>query len=143
MVTHPVREAGPDVGAGPGEAVAVDEGAVVDEGAAVDEVGVVVAPAKVIRLTSMVEAIVEEMHSQPFDQTSRARIRGMYRDALVEVGSALSDPLLDELARLQPGARLSSDDELRVDIALLSGWLRGLRFGLAAAAVPFTLRDED
>lgn len=140
MVTHGVRETGPDAGAGPGEAAVVDEGAVVD---VVGIVGVVVAPAKVIRLTSMVDAIVEEMHNQPFDRTSRARIRVMYRDALVEVGSALSDPLLEELARLQPGARLSSDDELRVDIAQLSGWLRGLRFGLAAAEVPFTLRDED
>jgi hypothetical protein len=90
-----------------------------------------------------VDAIVEEMHARPFDGASRARIRVMYRDALVEVGSALSDPLLEELARLQPGSGLSSDDELRVDIALLSGWLRGLRFGLAAAEVPFTLRDRD
>ncbi len=107
------------------------------------DLGEVVAPAKVLRLTTMVDAIVEEMHVEPFDGPCRARIRVMYRDALVEVGSALSDPLLDELARLQPGSKLSSDDELRVDIALLSGWLRGLRFGLATAEVPFTLRDQD
>lgn len=113
------------------------------DSATATEIGEVVAPAKVIRLTTMVDAIVQEIHNQPFDGASRARIRVMYRDALVEVGSALSDPLLDELARLQPGSTLSSDDELRVDIALLSGWLRGLRFGLAAAEVPFSLRDKD
>lgn len=106
------------------------------------EMAEVVAPAKVIRLTTMVDAIVEEMHRQPFDGATRARIQVLYRDALVEVGSALSDPLLEELSRLQPGSQLSSDDELRVSIALLSGWLRGLRFGLAAAEVPYTLRDE-
>lgn len=103
----------------------------------------VVAPAKVLRLTTMMEAIVEELHTEPLDDATRTRVRVMYRDALIEVGSALSDALLDELARLQPDSTLSSDDELRVDIALLSGWLRGLRFGLAAAEVPFTLRNEE
>lgn len=102
--------------------------------------GEVVAPRKVLRLATMVDAIVEELHAQPLDGASRARIRLMYRDALVEVGSTLSDPLLDELARLQPALRRSSDDELRIDISLLAGWLRGLRFGLATAEVPYVLK---
>ena len=29
--------------------------------------------------------------------------------------------------------------EMRIDIALLAGWLRGLRYGLAAAEVPYDL----
>lgn len=99
----------------------------------------VVAPGKVLRLATMVDAIVEELHAQPVDGASRARIRLMYRDALIEVGSTLSDPLLEELARLQPVMRVTSDDELRIDIAQLAGWLRGLRFGLEAAEVPFEL----
>ncbi len=105
--------------------------------------GEVVAPRKVLRLAAMVDAIVEELHAQPLGGASRARIRRMYRDALVEVGSSLSDPLLDELARLQPDLRQCSDDELRIDIALLAGWLRGLRFGLATAEVAYVLEPSD
>ncbi len=99
----------------------------------------VVAPAKVLRLATMVEAIVGELHDRPVDGASRARIRCMYRDALVEVGSTLSDALLDELSRLQPEICEASDDELRIDIALLAGWLRGLRYGLATNEVPYRL----
>lgn len=99
----------------------------------------VVAPGKVVRLAAMVDAIVLELHQGPVDGATRARIRCMYRDALVEVGSSLADPLLEELARLQPVACHDSDDELRIDIALLAGWLRGLRYGLAAAEVPYDL----
>ena len=100
--------------------------------------GEVLAPAKVLRLATMVDALVAELHAEP-DSVGLTRIRVLYRDALVEVGSTLSDPLLEELARLQPSVQVSSDDELRIDIVQLAGWLRGLRFGLAAAEVPFEL----
>lgn len=103
--------------------------------------GDVVAPGKVLRLATMIDAIVEELHDRPVDGANRARIQIMYRDALVEIGSTLSDPLLEELARLQPTKGVSSDDELRIDITLLAGWLRGLRSGLAAAQVPYVLRS--
>lgn len=105
--------------------------------------GDVVAPGKVLRLATMIDAIVEELHARPVDGASRARIHIMYRDALVEIGSTLSDSLLEELARLQPTTGVSSDDELRIDITLLAGWLRGLRSGLAAAQVPYELRSPD
>jgi len=97
------------------------------------ELEVVIAPVKAMRLSDMVDAIVEELHSSPLDSATRARVRLLYRDALIEVGSTLSDPLLEELARLHPGCEADSDDELRIDIVLLSGWLHGLRFGLAVA----------
>lgn len=97
------------------------------------ELEVVISPVKAMRLADMVDAIVEELHAKPLDGATRARVRLLYRDALVEVGSTLSDPLLEELARLHPGCEAESDDELRIDIVLLSGWLHGLRFGLAVA----------
>ncbi|MFZ6002867.1 MAG: proteasome activator [Actinomycetota bacterium] len=99
----------------------------------------VVAPAKVLRLATMIDSIVEELRSRPVDGDTRARVRIMYRDVLVEVGSTLSDPLLEELARFHPSARATTDDVLRVDLVLLAGWLRGLRDGLAAAEVPYDL----
>ena len=99
----------------------------------------VVAPAKVLRLATMVDAIVVELHESSGDSAARARVRCMFRDALVEVGSTLADPLLEELARLQPVICHASDDELRIDVAMLAGWLRGLRFGLETAEVPYEL----
>lgn len=101
----------------------------------------VVAPGKALRLAAMVDAIVEELHGECLDEASKARVRLMYEKALIEVGSTLSDPLLEELARLQPSLCAASDDELRVDIVLLAGWLHGLRFGLAVAEVPYSLRS--
>lgn len=97
------------------------------------ELELVMAPVKAMRLADMVDAIVAELHASPLDGATRARVRLLYRDALVEVGSTLSDPLLEELARLHPGCEAESDDELRIDIVLLSGWLHGLRSALAAA----------
>lgn len=102
----------------------------------------VLAPAKVLRLATMIDSIVEELRSRPVDGETRARVRVMYGDFLIEVGSALSDPLLEELARFHPSAGATTDDVLRVDLVLLAGWLRGLRDGLAAAEVPYDLSAQ-
>ncbi len=111
--------------------------------AAPDEASLVVlAPAKVVRLAEMVDAIVDELHDEPVDGATRARLRQLYRAALVEVGSTLSDPLLDELSHLQPSSAVASDDDLRVAVAQLAGWLRGLRAGLATGDVAFILRGQ-
>lgn len=103
---------------------------------------VVLAPAKVMRLAAMVDAIVDELHDEPVDVATRARLRQLYRAALVEVGSTLSDPLLDELSHLQPSSDVVTDDDLRVAVAQLAGWLRGLRAGLATGDVAFILRGD-
>lgn len=99
----------------------------------------VLAPGKVLRLGAMVDAIVDELRTAPLDEATRAQIRRLYRDALVEIGSTLSDPLLEELAGLQTATRLGSDAELRIVVAQLAGWLHGLCEGLAAGDVPFVL----
>lgn len=103
---------------------------------------VVLAPAKVVRLAEMIDAITDELHDEPIDRAARARLRDLYRVVLVEVGSTLSDPLLDELAHLQQSPEVGSDDEMRVVVAQLAGWLRGLRAGLATGDVPFVLSRE-
>jgi len=99
----------------------------------------VLAPGKVLRLGAMVDAIVDELRASPLDEATRAQIRRLYRDALVEVGSTLSDPLLEELAGLQSAPALGSDAELRIVVAQLAGWLHGLCEGMAAGDVPYVL----
>jgi hypothetical protein len=103
----------------------------------------VLSPGKVVRLGAMVDAIVEELHDGPVDSAARTRVRDLYRTALIEVGSTLSDPLLDELAHLQPAHHVDSDDDLRIVVAQLAGWIHGLRDGMASGAVPFMLPAAD
>lgn len=100
---------------------------------------VVLAPGKVVRLSAMVDAIVDELHEECFDPAVRERVRQMYHDALVEVGSTLSDPLLSELAHLQRSTGAASDDDLRIIVVQLAGWLRGLCNGMAAGDVTIVL----
>lgn len=99
----------------------------------------VLSPGKVVRLGAMVDAIVEELHDGPFDGAARIRVRQLYRTALIEVGSTLSDPLLHELAHLQHPDQTISDDDLRISVAQLAGWIHGLRDGMASGVVPFVL----
>lgn len=102
----------------------------------------VLSPGKIVRLGAMVDAIVEELHDGPFDGAARTRVRQLYRTALIEVGSTLSDPLLHELAHLQHPDLASSDDDLRISVAQLAGWIHGLRDGMASGVVPFVLPTQ-
>ena len=104
-----------------------------------DPSGEVVAPAKILRLTAMVDALVDELHLTPVAAPDADGLWGRYDTILIEVGSALSDPLLEELARLVSSASRRSPDQLHVAVAQLAGWLHGLASGLATAQVPFLL----
>ena len=61
----------------------------------------VVAPGKALRLADMIDVLVKEIHEAPIDEEARIRFLGLYHATLVEVGSTLSDALLEEFARLQ------------------------------------------
>ena len=98
--------------------------------AADDEI--VVAPGKAVRLADMIDALVDELHTAAIDDEARARFLMLYRAALVEVGSTLSDALLTELARVQTVSvtDCASCDELRVAMTQLAGWLAGWLHGV-------------
>jgi len=87
----------------------------------------------------MVDALVAELHLTPVDADGAHQLWDSYDTILIEVGSALSDPLLEELARLVATTSRRSTDELHVAVAQLAGWLHGLASGLATAQVPFLL----
>jgi len=106
---------------------------------------VLLTPEKAIRLSDMIRSILDELHrSAPDGSLARERLAAVYGSALVELGSTLSDPLLDELANLQTGSidDSSSIDEVRIALAQLSGWVLGLLLGTGEGLVCALLRDE-
>lgn len=105
---------------------------------------VVVIPAKAVRLSDMIRSILDELHEHVADDVvARDRLAALYAAALVEVGSAVSDSLLDELASLQTPAvnGSSSVDEIRVAIAQLGGWVLGLLVGTGEGLIDAELID--
>jgi hypothetical protein len=95
----------------------------------------VTAPAKVMRIGSMVKQLLEEVRSSPLDEASRERVAEIYERSIVELTEALSPDLQDELHNLAlpfKEGEIPSDGELRVAKAQLVGWLEGLFHGIQA-----------
>ncbi len=100
-----------------------------------DEGDAVTSPAKVMRIGSMVKALLEEVRAAPLDEPSRERLAEIYERSVVELSEALSPDLQEELKSLalpfQDGA-VPSESEIRVAKAQLVGWLEGLFHGIQA-----------
>jgi Protein of unknown function (DUF2587) len=92
-------------------------------------------PAKVMRIGSMIKQLLEEVRTSPLDEASRERLAEIYERSIVELSSALSPDLQDELRNLAlpfKDDETPSDGELRVAKAQLVGWLEGLFHGIQA-----------
>ena len=92
-------------------------------------------PAKVMRIGSMVKQLLEEVRTSPLDEASRERLAEIYERSIVEVATALSPDLQEELRMLALPFRegeIPSEGELRVAKAQLVGWLEGLFHGIQA-----------
>lgn len=112
---------------------ATTKGAVDAESADLSES--VIAPAKVMRIGSMVKQLLEELKGTSLDEASRERLAEIYERSVAEVASALSPDLADELHALVLPFRdgeVPSEAELRVVKAQLVGWLEGLFHGIQA-----------
>ena len=95
----------------------------------------VTAPAKVMRIGSMVKQLLEEVRTSPLDEASRERLAEIYERSIVELSEALSPDLQEELKMLALPFRdgeIPSEGELRVAKAQLVGWLEGLFHGIQA-----------
>ncbi len=95
----------------------------------------VTAPAKVMRIGSMVKQLLVEVRTSPLDEASRERLAEIYERSIVELSEALSPDLQDELRNLAlpfKDGEIPSDGELRVAKAQLVGWLEGLFHGIQA-----------
>ena len=95
----------------------------------------VTAPAKVMRIGSMIKQLLGEVHSMTLDLPSRERLAEIYERSIVELAEALSPDLQEELRMLAlpfNDGEVPSDAELRVAKAQLVGWLEGLFHGIQA-----------
>jgi Protein of unknown function (DUF2587) len=93
-------------------------------------------PAKVMRIGSMIKQLLDEVHTAPLDDASRARLRDIHRRSVTELEEGLAPELRDELERLTlPFSEdaVPSEGELRVAQAQLVGWLEGLFHGIQTA----------
>jgi Protein of unknown function (DUF2587) len=100
-----------------------------------EQVETVTAPAKVMRIGSMVKQLLEEVRTGSLDEPSRERLAEIYERSIVELSEALSPDLQDELRNLALPFKdgvIPSDGELRVAKAQLVGWLEGLFHGIQA-----------
>lgn len=92
-------------------------------------------PAKVMRIGSMIKQLLDEVHASNLDSPSRERLGEIYERSIIELSSALSPDLAEELRSLALPLRegvVPSDAELRVAKAQLVGWLEGLFHGIQA-----------
>lgn len=95
----------------------------------------VTAPAKVMRIGSMVKQLLEEVRTAPLDEASRERLAEIYERSIVELTEAFSPDLQDELRNLAlpfKDGEVPSEAELRIAKAQLVGWLEGLFHGIQA-----------
>ena len=95
----------------------------------------VTAPAKVMRIGSMIKQLLDEVHSMTLDMPSRERLAEIYERSIVELAEALSPDLQEELRMLAlpfNDGEVPSDAELRVAKAQIVGWLEGLFHGIQA-----------
>ena len=92
-------------------------------------------PAKVMRIGSMVRQLLDEVRNTELDVASRERLAEIYERSIVEIASALSPDLAEELHTLALPFRdgeVPSEGELRIAKAQLVGWLEGLFHGIQA-----------
>jgi len=95
----------------------------------------VTSPAKVMRIGSMVKALLEEVRAAPLDEPSRERLAEIYERSVVELSEALSTDLQEELRSLAlpfTDGEIPSEGEIRIAKAQLVGWLEGLFHGIQA-----------
>ncbi len=93
----------------------------------------ITAPGKVMRIGSMVKALLEEVRAAPLDEASRERLAEIFERSVVEVAEALSPDLQEELRMLTlpfKDGEIPSESEIRVAKAQLVGWLEGLFHGI-------------
>ena len=91
-------------------------------------------PTKLIRIASMVRALLDEARRAPLDDAGRRSLKEIHERSLHELREILSDDLRDELSdvTLPFTSDTPSESELRIAQAQLVGWLEGLFHGIQA-----------
>lgn len=92
-------------------------------------------PTKLIRIASMVRAMLEEVRLAPLDVAGRKHLADIQDRAVNELKEILSPELQEELESVMipfSDDDTPSDSELRIAQAQLVGWLEGLFHGIQA-----------
>ncbi len=93
-------------------------------------------PGKLVRITTMARALLEEARSTPCDAAGCERLRRIHDRVIAELTGVISSDLHDELLTL--AVRFDQDSptpsEVRVAQAELVGWLEGLMAGMVVTA---------
>lgn len=92
-------------------------------------------PTKLIRIASMVRAMLEEVRRAPLDDEGRRALREIHDRSMHELQGILSPDLQAELSEvaLPLPSDTPSESELRLAQAQLVGWLEGLFHGIQAS----------
>ncbi len=91
-------------------------------------------PTKLIRIASMVRALLDEARRAPLDDAGRRSLKEIHERSIRELEGILSDDLkreLDEVS-LPFSSDTPTESELLIAQAQLVGWLEGLFHGIQA-----------
>jgi len=94
--------------------------------------------AKLIRLGTMVQALMDEVRSADTDEQSRMMLARIHNETVEELSKVLSPDLMDELSEFSAccdETGVPTEAEIRVAQAQLVGWMQGLLQGLQASMV--------
>lgn len=100
-------------------------------------------PAKVIRMGTMINQLLEEVRSASPDDEGLERLAAIHIRTLEELSSVLSPDLFDELMEFNAccdQAAPPTEGEIRIAQAQLVGWLQGLLQGMQASAASQALQ---
>ncbi len=91
-------------------------------------------PTKLIRIASMVRALLDEARRAPLDDAGRRSLKEIHERSVHELEEILSPDLRQELEEvtLPFSSDTPSESELRIAQAQLVGWLEGLFHGIQA-----------
>jgi proteasome activator-like protein len=91
-------------------------------------------PTRLIRIASMVRALLDEARRAPLDDAGRRSLREIHERSIHGLEDILSDDLKQELEEvtLPFTSETPSESELRIAQAQLVGWLEGLFHGIQA-----------
>jgi hypothetical protein len=92
---------------------------------------------ELIRLGSMLQTMIAEVHEVSLDEPGRERLRAIHDKVVAEIKSVVSPDLARELdaLTLPLGEDLPTGVELKIAQAQLFGWLQGLFQGIQASVL--------
>ncbi len=93
-------------------------------------------PGKLVRITTMARALLEEARSTPCDTAGCERLRRIHDRVIAELTDVISIELHEELLALavQFDQASPTPSEVRIAQAELVGWLEGLMAGMVVMA---------